>query len=140
MFSVPLICSSRGDATVSAITLGLAPGDDAGEDRPVDEEPRQIHGCTGCSALLSGAGLRGRTRRRFRRFDHDLGPDALDAVDDHAIAGPHALQRDTLRLDLLAELDFAVGDLVVVADDVDEFLALIEADRPLGASMRLSKV
>ena len=26
MFSVPLICSSSGDATVSAITLGLAPG------------------------------------------------------------------------------------------------------------------
>src|SRR5712671_3067119 len=26
MFSVPLICSSKGDATVSAITLGLAPG------------------------------------------------------------------------------------------------------------------
>ncbi len=26
MFSVPLICSSSGEATVSAITLGLAPG------------------------------------------------------------------------------------------------------------------
>jgi hypothetical protein len=26
MFSTPLICSSRGEATVSAMTFGLAPG------------------------------------------------------------------------------------------------------------------
>ena len=77
MFSVPLICSSSGVATVSAMVAGLAPGNCAvtttdggttsgyseigncshgdqarqedgdgnhpGEDRPVDEEFRQVH-------------------------------------------------------------------------------------------------
>lgn len=64
----------------------------------------------------------------------------LHAVDDDALARLHALEHDALGLDPLAELDLAIGDLVVGADDIDEFLALIEAERAVGISSPLRSV
>src|SRR5260221_3437412 len=139
MFSVPLICSSRGDATVSAITLGLAPGNCAlttmvgGTTSGYSEIGSWNRDATPARKMTTeittakiGRSMKKRDRFMilaagrgcgFLRRDHHLRPDMLQAVDDHAVAGLHALQRHALRLDPAAQLDFPVGDLVALAHD-----------------------
>src|SRR5260221_1185193 len=54
----------------------------------------------------------------------------LHAIDNDAVACLYPLEGYTLGLNALAKLHLAVGDLVALAHDIDEFLALIEAQRP----------
>src|SRR5262249_9840120 len=71
-----------------------------------------------------------RPRRRHRHGPH-VGPhlhvlaDALQAVDDHLVAGRQPLLDHAQPVVQRADLHAAILHLVVVADDVDEALALV---------------
>src|SRR5260370_13683185 len=54
----------------------------------------------------------------------------LHAIDNDAVARLYALEGYALGPNALTKLHFAIGDLVAFAHDIDEFLALIEAQRP----------
>ena len=170
MPSTPLICSSIGVATVSAITFGLAPGycartttdggttsgyseigstaqreqageedqhrQDAGEDRPVDEEVGEVHGSAFSEvvqalapsalarAFASDAGGSAGSLQLGARVVHRAtvlaaatsapGPHALQAVDDDALAAPRD-RSVTMRRPSTdgAERDLAIVGLVL---------------------------
>ena len=120
-------------------------GQHAREDRSIDEELGKVHGgragagfarkCDYCCATIGRfAGVSVRFRQWAAVHGNGLRRDfvawlnALKAVDDDAIAGIEAARDDAKIVRHRAELDLAIGGLVVVADDHDELLVLVGAD------------
>src|SRR6478752_3515927 len=135
MSSMPLICCSSGDATVSAMTFGLAPGYAAWT---------TTVGGTTCGRSLIGnrnsasapaattssdrtAANIGRSMKNFEnvmaasirrnRLHARARPDPLQAVDDDRLAGLQPGANHAQPVDDGTERDRAVLDLVLRRDD-----------------------
>src|SRR6185503_131874 len=157
MFSTPLIDSSSGVATVSAITFGLAPGycaltttdggttsgySEMGRARSATRPARKMRSEITPAKIgrsmkkrrgSSGApGPRGGDlhRLRLRRHQH-AGAHALEPLDHDPLARREALRHDAQALRLGAQAHLAPGHLVVGAHHHHEALALVRPDRAL---------
>ncbi len=91
-----------------------------------EERPGRKPRLSGHEPLLCGSDL------LFRlRIDDGARTDTLQAVDDDPVAGVKAGFTIRMPSAAIAELDLAIGDLVVRVDDEDELLVLVGADRAL---------
>src|SRR5690606_28279507 len=65
------------------------------------------------------------------RFDDRARTNALQAIDDHAVARLQTAFHDPLALDCSTELDLAIGDRISLIHDEDELLVLVRPYRRL---------
>src|ERR1700743_150016 len=158
MPSVPLICSSSGVATVSAMVCELAPGNcavtttEGGTTSGYSEIGNWVMAIRPARKMtteITPAKI-GRSIKNFDRFtsaplprwrrpligrrldrlrrDRRARRQFLQSVQDHAVAGFDAGHHHALAVDGRAQCDFAIFRLVIRADDKDKALALVVAD------------
>ena len=117
--------------------------DDAGEDRPIDEEVRKSH-CKLPHCRLRDESPRAEPRYCAAAFDLAvLGLDllsrtgALQTLDDDAVGRREARADDAQAVDDRAELDPLGADRAVVGDREDDLARLIGRDRAVGHEQRV---
>ena len=152
MSSTPLICCSSGEATVSAMTFGFAPGyvartttvggttcgysligrleqrERAGDDDHQRQDRREDRRSMKNLENFMISDPSSRSTRRMCTWRH-RGRHALQTVDDDRLAGLETAAHDAQAIDDRAERHRAgTRSGSVGADDVDELLAQIGAD------------
>src|SRR3990167_5040968 len=118
MPSTPVIACSSGEATVSPITLGLAPG--------------KVARTTTVGGTTSGYSLIGNWNSEMAppiRISSGAGEGTLQTIDYDLLALGEALTHDAQAFQLRPQLDGAVLHGVVLIEHQDELLAEIRADR-----------